>query len=34
MMEYTISYSEIIYLVNSSWHKFGCAVETKLLTAA
>ena len=25
-MEYTISYSEICYLVNKSWHKVGCAL--------
>jgi len=26
MMKFTISYSEICYLVNRSWHTVGCAL--------
>ena len=32
-MEYTISYREICYLVNSSWHSVCSALLPKLLTA-
>ena len=34
MMEYTIEYRDICYLVNRSWHTAVCAVQTKPLTAA
>jgi len=33
IMEYTVSYREICYLVNRSWHTVSSAVQTKLLTA-